>query len=199
MSKYAIILLAAGSSSRFGSPKQLAQNNGQSFIAHAISQALKVTKEMVVVLGANHDVIKKEIEKFSTYIAMNEKWEEGMSSSIRKGMEILLKYETCLNAIIIAVCDQPFLSSDVMNLLIEKYESGGKPIIASAYNNALGTPVLFDKTFFATLMELQGQAGAKKIIAQNKDVVDTVTFPLGGVDIDTKEDFEKLKTYTNIN
>ena len=199
MSKYAIILLAAGSSSRFGSPKQLVQNNGKSLIAHTISEAIKVTKEVVVVLGANYDVVKKEIENFPTHVVMNEKWEEGMSSSIKKGMEALSQYETYPNAVIIAVCDQPFLSTDIMNSLIEKYESGGKTIIASAYNNALGTPVLFDKTFFTTLMMLRDQAGAKKIISQNMNVVDKVSFPLGRVDIDTKEDFEDLKTYINTN
>ncbi|MEP7251415.1 MAG: nucleotidyltransferase family protein [Ginsengibacter sp.] len=198
MSKYAIILLAAGSSSRFGSPKQLAQNNGRSFVAHAIIEALKVTKEVIVVLGANHEVIKKEIEKFPIHIVWNEKWEEGMSSSIKKGMEILLQHETFPDAIIIAVCDQPFLSSGIMNSLIEKYESGDRPIIASAYNNVLGTPTLFNQSFFSALMELKGQAGAKKIISENKAVVDTVSFPLGYVDIDTIEDFEQWKTYTKI-
>ncbi len=76
--------------------------------------------------------------------------------------------------------------------MIEKYEKTGKPIVACDYKDAIGTPVLFDKTFFNTLLELKGQAGAKKIISQNLDVTVTIPFPLGYIDIDTKEDYESL-------
>ncbi len=65
MEEYMIILLAAGSSSRFGTPKQLAQHKGKSFIAHAISEAIKVTQGVIVVLGANYDAVRKGNRKFA--------------------------------------------------------------------------------------------------------------------------------------
>ena len=77
--------------------------------------------------------------------------------------------------------------------LIEKYEVTQKPIVACTYKNAIGTPALFDKSFFKLLLELKGQAGAKKIISQNENAVVTVPFPLGYIDIDTKEDYEIFK------
>lgn len=194
MSKYAIILLAAGSASRFGSAKQLATLNDETFIKHAINEAIKVTDKIVVVLGANYEVINEHIKDIPVTVAINKNWEEGMSTSIQEGMKVVLQQEPLADAIVIAVCDQPFLTSSIMNLLLNKYETGSKPIVASTYNNTMGTPVVFDRIFFAALMELQGHAGAKKIISQNVNMVDTVPFPFGEVDIDTREDLEKYKS-----
>lgn len=193
MKPYTIILLAAGSSSRFGSPKQLAQNNGRSFIHHAVSEATKVNSDVIVVLGASLDVVKKEIEDFPVQIVYNKDWEEGMSSSIRCGLSALLNKNPSAEAAVILVCDQPFLSSTVIVDLIEKYEAAKKPIVACTYKDVIGTPALFNKTFFQPLLELKGQSGAKKIISQNEDAIVTIPFPLGYIDIDTKEDYENLK------
>lgn len=198
MADYMIILLAAGSSSRLGKPKQLAQHKGESFIAHAISEAIKVTPEVIVVLGANCDAVKKDIEKFAVQIVVNKNWEDGMSSSIRCGITAVLNKNASAEAVVIIVCDQPFLSSTIIREIIEKYEAAKKPIVACTYEDIIGTPVLFNKTFFRPLMELKGQAGAKKIISENSDVTVTVPFPLGYIDIDTKEDLENLKKL-NIN
>lgn len=193
MERYATILLAAGSSSRFGAPKQLAQHKGESFIAHAVSEAIKVTPEVIVVLGANYEAVKREIENLIVQIVYNKDWEEGMSSSIRCGLLPLLNKNPSTKAVIMVVCDQPFLSSAIMEELIKKYEATRLPIVACSYENTIGTPVLFDKIFFKPLLELKGQAGAKKIISQNLDVTVTVPFPLGHIDIDTKEDYKNLE------
>ena len=190
---YTIILLAAGSSSRFGSPKQLAQNNGMSLIHHSVSEAIKVHSDVIVVLGANIDIVKKEIENFPVQIVYNKDWEEGMSSSIRSGITALLNRNPSAEAAIILVIDQPFLSSTIIADLIEKYEATKKPVVACAYKDVIGTPALFDKTFFNALLELKGQSGAKKIISQNKNAVVTIPFHLGYIDIDTKEDYENFK------
>ncbi len=193
MGRYTIILLAAGSSSRFGSPKQLAQNNGKSFIQHSVSEAIKVTADVIVVLGANVNIVKKEIKNFPVQIEYNKEWEEGMSSSIRSGINATLNKNPHAEAVVIVVCDQPFLSSEIIVKLIEKHESTKKPIVACAYKDVIGTPVLFDKTFFRSLLELKGQSGAKQIISQNKEATVTISFPFGYIDVDTIDDFESLK------
>lgn len=193
MGRHAVILLAAGSSARFGSPKQLAKNDGQSFIQHAVAEATKLESKVFVVLGANYDIVKNEIENFPVEVIYNKDWEEGMSSSIRIGIESFLNKDPAAEAVIIIVCDQPFLSSQIIMELIKKFEQTGKPIIACSYKNAIGTPVLFDKSFFPALLALKGKAGAKNIILKNKDVIETIPFPLGYIDIDTREDYEILK------
>ncbi len=77
--------------------------------------------------------------------------------------------------------------------MIDKYESTKKPIISCAYNNTIGTPVLFNNTLFHELQNLTGLTGAKKIISQHSAMTATISFPLGYIDIDTKEDYENLK------
>ena len=190
-----IILLAAGSSSRFGSPKQLVKYNGKNFIQRAIGEVIKVNSDVIVVLGANLTAMKKEIEKSPVQIAYNKDWKEGMSSSIRCGITALLNQNPSAESAIIAVCDQPFLSSKIIVDLIEKHKETKKSIVACAYNNTTGTPVLFHKSFFQALLNLKGQSGAKEIISKNEAAVATVSFPFGDIDIDTKEDFENLKKF----
>jgi molybdenum cofactor cytidylyltransferase len=90
------------------------------------------------------------------------------------------------------VCDQPFVTPSVIEHLIRRHEESSKNIVASAYANTLGIPVLFNKEVFADLMKLQGAEGAKRIITHHPEKVDSVVFPLGSVDIDTKDDYRSL-------
>jgi molybdenum cofactor cytidylyltransferase len=193
MKQHAIIILAAGSSSRFGHPKQLAKYLEENFIRHALSQAINTSANVIVVLGANFDAVEKEIRDFPVRVAYNKDWEEGMSSSIRCGLAGLLKENASADAALFMVCDQPFVTSSLLNEMITKYEETMKPIIATAYKDTIGTPVLFDKIFFPALSQLLGPSGAKKIISENKDSIITIPFPLGYIDIDTKADYEALQ------
>ncbi len=193
MGDSAIIILAAGSSSRFGYTKQLVMHNGESLIQHALAEATKVVSKVVVVLGANAALIRKEMENIPAQLVYNRYWEEGMSSSIRSGLSFLLSENPSLEAAVLMVCDQPFVTSSLLNELVTKYEDTKKPIIACAYKNTIGTPALFNKTFFPALLGLTGQSGAKKIISENIGSTITIAFPLGHIDIDTKEDYESLQ------
>jgi molybdenum cofactor cytidylyltransferase len=193
MGNIAIILLAAGSSSRFGHAKQLVTHNGKSLISHAISEAKEVSENVIIVLGANFERIKTEIEDQGAPIIYNKDWEEGMSSSIHCGLLSLLKNNIALDALILMVCDQPFVTSSLLAALIAEYDKTKKLIIASAYKDTIGTPVLFDSSFIPSLLLLKGQAGAKKIISENMGSVSTVSFPLGYIDIDTKEDYDSFQ------
>ena len=94
--------------------------------------------------------------------------------------------------VIIAVCDQPFVSSALFNQLYQKQVEGVEHIVASAYADTIGTPALFTQKYFDTLLGLSGDEGAKKILKDNLHDVATVDFPQGAIDIDTQEDFNDL-------
>jgi molybdenum cofactor cytidylyltransferase len=193
MENIGIIILAAGPSSRFGDIKQLSFYGDKTFIYHAIVTAKKASQKVIVVFGAHVEKIQKEIEDIDVHFIVNKDWEEGMASSIRSGLSALLEMNPNAEAAIFMVCDQPFVSSSLINELISKHMETNKQIIASTYQGTVGTPVLFEKTFFPELLNLRGRSGAKKIIEQNTDSTITVAFPLGYVDIDTKEDYEILQ------
>lgn len=193
MNQYAIIILAAGSSSRLGYPKQLVVHKQESLIVHALSEATKVSSTVLVVLGAHAESVTSEILDKPVQRIYNSQWEEGIASSIRCGLAHLLDKDPSLVGVILMVCDQPFVDSTLLSKLITTHEKTNKPIIASAYQGVMGTPVLFHKSFFPCLLEIKGQVGAKQIITQHEESVASITFPLGFVDIDTKQDHDNLK------
>ena len=192
-SSYGIILLAAGASSRLGKPKQLLPYNDKTLLQHSLQIAIATEIEPIVtVLGANSDLLIESLENQKLTTVINEGWSEGMASSIRCGMEALLKTTPALDGVIIMVCDQPFVTSTLLTDLVEKHQLTGKPIIASKYNSNLGTPALFDTTIFALLRSLKGDSGAKKMMQANPDWVESVDFPFGEFDIDTNGDYDLL-------
>ena len=148
---------------------------------------------VIVVLGANAALLEKEIAEKKVHIVENKEWKEGMASSVRCGLSTLLHIDPSSDAAVIMVCDQPFVSSFLLNELIATQKNTGKPIVTSQYENAIGPPALFHKTIFPQLLELKGDAGARKIIEQRSNDVATVLFVKGNIDIDTEADYKALK------
>ena len=189
-----IIILAAGASTRLGKPKQLLQYRGKTLLAHAINEAVNSNADaVVVVLGKDANLFKKEIDERKIRVAINSSWEEGMASSLRLGMDTLLKDKPYIDAVIFMVCDQPHISSSVLNELIITQQKTTKQIVTSNYGDSMGPPALLHKKYFEELMKLSGDAGARKIIQKNMNDVATILFPEGNIDIDTEEDYENLK------
>ena len=186
-----IIILAAGPSSRLGLPKQNLIYKGETLLQRAINVASASSCDIViVVLGANDDVVAPTAENKKTTIVKNLEWQEGMASSIRAGVDTIQHLAPEITSAILMLCDQPFANTALLDQLIQKKQAKG--IVACAYNDAIGPPVLFDKKYFDELLLLKGQEGAKKLLLKHPDDVETIPFPLGSVDIDTMEDYEKL-------
>lgn len=192
-SKTGIIILAAGSSSRLGQPKQLLAYKNTTLLKHTIAAVSNIANAIIIVVtGANKDLIEKELNADKINISYNQNWESGMSSSINKGLsDLLLLYPDCQSCIF-SVCDQPYITSLIFENLITEYQKTAKGIIPSSYSETLGTPVLFDKKYFNELLALNGQEGAKKIINRFPDDTISVPFEKGNIDIDTEEDYSQL-------
>jgi len=194
MEKYGVIILGAGNSSRLGQPKQLLMYKGKTLICQMAEEAIAaVGSPVVLVTGANAPQILEKLCGFAIEIVENEQWSEGMGSSISTGMKAIAKHPG-LAGVIIMVCDQPFVNAALLQQLIDQQTIAGKGIIASTYDNTAGTPVLFSNTYFDALTALEGQQGAKKILQQSTDDLALVPFPLGALDIDTAEDYQRLLT-----
>ncbi len=188
-----LIILAAGSSSRLGRPKQKIVYKGKLLLQQAVDTAIQsACKPVIVILGAYAEEIQSDLVKEGAIIIHNAEWEEGMSSSIRLGIAMLQKAAPEVSDVIIMVCDQPFVDIVLLESLRNKKAITGKGIIACSYNDTLGVPVLFDKKFFYELLLLKGQEGAKKLLLEHKESVTDIPFPLGNVDIDTINDYEAL-------
>lgn len=185
-----IILLAAGSSSRMGQPKQLLPINNEPLLRRVIKSAIQSSVgEVIVILGSSENEIAKIIDDLPVRCVSNSNWTAGMGSSIKMGIQYVETSFPASPAVIISVCDQPYLAAQHFTNLAEQYQIASKPIVASYYAHSFGVPVLFDRSLFDSLMRIDDVDGAKRIIQKNPELVDSVNFPLGEVDLDTMEDY----------
>ncbi|HEY4206462.1 MAG TPA: nucleotidyltransferase family protein [Puia sp.] len=193
MNTTAIIILAAGNSSRLKKPKQLLPYQGSTLIGHITRQALLASLHpVVVVTGAFATEVNAALQDQPVEIVFNEHWKEGMASGIVTGLSKILTLHPGINAIIIAVADQPYISAALLQELTNKQTSTGKGIIACTYSDTIGTPALYSRHYFSELSSLSGNEGAKKLLKHYAEDIATIPFPLGHIDIDTEEDYQQL-------
>jgi molybdenum cofactor cytidylyltransferase len=190
-SRISIILLAAGSSSRMGQSKQLLEVNGTPLLLHSVQVALDCGAQSVnVVLGANELAHREIIKTLPISIISNHYWKSGMGSSIKSGLNYVVRKYSDTEAVIIMVCDQPALNAAHLRKLISTFKETSSPIVASSYSGTAGVPALFSRAFFSNILMLKDDQGAKKIIEQFPEQRVTVDFPDGSFDIDTGEDYQ---------
>lgn len=188
-----VVILAAGSSSRLGRPKQLVKFKDKPLLQHVIDTIDPYRfSPSLLVLGANSDQVLKSINPKNVTISRNENWSEGIASSIRLGVSESMKLIDTLDGILFLLSDQPFVSRELIEKLLESHMNGNQQITACSYNDNIGVPAIFGSQFFPELLELKGDVGAKKIITQNIESVETITFEHGSFDVDTEEDVHKL-------
>lgn len=194
--KTGVIILAAGSSSRLGRPKQLIEYQGKNLIKRTIDVVLASEANfIVVVLGWNPNLIKAGIQTESVHFVENESWKEGMTASMQAGLDWYMASNNKLDTpdqILILTCDQIKVDTDLINRMIKEKEESGKGIVACKYSDTLGVPAIFDAKYFYELLELNSKDPAKKLIFRNLSDVFTIDFPLGSIDIDTEEDLQNL-------
>lgn len=189
----AAVILAAGPSRRLGSPKQLLELEGQSLLRRAASTALSSScRPVIVVLGALADTLERELLGLDIAITLNEAWEEGIGSSVRCGIEAARR-ERGVDAAVLMLCDQPLVTSQLIDRLVASHRQGGAPIVACEYSGTVGVPALFGRAVFDELAVLGGEAGAKQVIARRGNEVVRVPFPAAAFDVDTADDYARAQ------
>jgi len=192
----AVVILAAGKSSRLGQAKQLLPFGDKTLLEHAADIALSSgLRPVIVVLGYDKEVMAEKLTGLDLRLVNNEGWEEGMASSIRCGINELKRYFPNVDGAVIMVCDQPFVSPALLNHLLMSQHKSGKPLVAASYEGIAGIPALFHQNLFPFLLELKGDHGAKKLIMQHPEWVETISFPEGNLDIDTESDYKNLQQW----
>ncbi len=189
-----IIVLAAGSSRRMKEPKQLLKFEGKTLLRRTVETAIEsICKPVVVVLGANFEKTNSEIKDLPIEICFNEKWQSGLSSSIKTGIENLQIIEPDISAVIITLADQPFVTATHISHFAEKFYQSESATIAAEYNGTIGVPALFAREVFDDFFELSGDTGAKSILEKRRETLETIKLPEAALDVDTPQDFINLK------
>jgi molybdenum cofactor cytidylyltransferase len=188
------VILAAGESARLGQPKQLVHFRGKSLVRRALDAATEAgCSPITIVLGSDSKKIEDELAGTGVAIVKNENWRAGVGTSIRAGVQNSLSQGSNPEAIVLLVCDQPFVDARVIKGLIELRQKTNKSMVASTYSGTLGVPALFDRSCFQELRALGNDVGAKSIILSRRERVAEFHFPEGTIDIDTTADLEKLQ------
>ncbi len=187
-----IIILAAGASQRMGRPKQtLALDTGKSMLQTTVETALATQlRPVIVVVGANKAEVVPELTGYPVTIVDNAFWQEGMATSIKVGLAGLYMTEPKLDGVLMLVCDQPYLTTALLEQMVTTFQESGKKAVACRYKKQWGVPVLIGRELLAELIEIKGDQGAKPMLQKNKSEVAFVDFDRGIIDLDTPKDYE---------
>ena len=167
--KVASIILAAGSSVRFGGSKQLATLNGKPLLQYALDAANDSSvKYVFVVVGDYSEQILEKVKLGRAQVLYNPDFKMGIASSIRAGLNNL---PDDTSAVIIMVADQPFLRTEHLEKMISRFKAEGeKKIVALSQDGEPRNPALLPRELFPSLKGLQGDAGARDIVKKSDRV-----------------------------
>ena len=184
------IVLAAGASTRFGSPKQLVRVDGRPLLHAAVSRAVEVAGHSVsVVLGANAAELAPLLSHTSASVVINRDWSEGMASSIRAGVSRL---PGSCTGVMLVLADQAAVTAEDLRRLAAAWRRQPAYIAAAQYGATMGAPAIFPSSMFRDLAELRGDRGAQTLFKRNPDRVVRVPMESAAIDIDTPEDLLRL-------
>ena len=190
--RYGVVILAAGASTRMGAPKQLLDYHGKPLLRHAVDVALASRcQQVLVVLGANADQLQPALAGSTVTVVDNPEWEGGMGTSIRAGVAVAEREG--LDGVILALADQPLVTSEILNSLIATHRESGQPIIASQYAGTVGVPVFFNRAYFPHLLALQPAQGCKSVILKHSTDAIRLDCPEAEVDVDTPQDYQRVQ------
>lgn len=190
----AALVLAAGGSTRLGRPKQLLPWGESNLLGHVLDQVRRLPFEQVfVVLGAAVEEVLDGVDFTGTTVIENPEWEEGMASSLRVGLDAVLRLSRA-EAVAIFLGDQPDVGSDVVEQLLAARRKTRRQAIVPKYRYAWGNPVLIDRTLWPRLMSLEGDEGAKRLLQAHPEWVHEVWFEqMAPRDVDTPADVDELR------
>lgn len=192
MSKTAILILAAGESKRLGEPKQLLPYKKNTLLTHTIEQVTPIDRsDVFIVIGAYFSEIFQSIRGRSITILKNNNWEDGMGSSLSKGIEFI-RNKNSYDRVLVTLSDLPLMTTVHYEELISLSQTSSKRIILTDYDSLTGVPSVFDKSLFNELSLLNDDKGAKPVVEKYKKEVLKCTSKTPYFDVDTKEAYEKL-------
>lgn len=162
-------------------------------MAHAATAALAAgASPVIVVLGANAAVIAPVLGGIDDlHLVTNERWKEGLASSLAAGVSAALATEPDIDAILIAVSDQPLVDAAALGQLMQTFNHDVR-LVAAEYAGTVGVPAVVGREYFDDLCSLRGDAGAGRWLRARLDSVTCVPVPDAAFDIDTVADAERL-------
>ena len=179
-------ILAAGPSTRFGSPKQLARLGGALVLHRAVANAAGVAGHSVsVVLGAHAREVAPALRLSAASVVLNREWAEGLASTIRAAVR---GAPPRCEGLLLLLGDQAAVTADDLKRLFAAWRRHPVLIAAALHGGAPGLPAIFPRWAFTDLLELRGDRDAAQVLRRNVDRVVRVPMPNAGIALDTPDD-----------
>jgi molybdenum cofactor cytidylyltransferase len=184
------IVLAAGSASRFGSTKQLTRLNGVSLVARAVMTANEVCADnTVVIVGHDAGAVSEEISASRGFVIVNDHHADGLGSSLACAVAAV---RHVASAVVVMLADQPGVTRQHIEALVNAWSGDDHAIVATAFADTEGPPVLFPAACFDELQGLKGDSGGKHLFKDSQFQVTTIAFEPAALDIDTPADLKRI-------
>lgn len=186
------LVLAAGTSSRFGRPKPLARLGDRPLLARCLdSLRASRVRAIVVVLGTDADRIRHEVPLEGTQVVVNPDPSEGMSSSIRAGLRAAPPDAL---GFLVVLGDQPLLTPVTIDALVGRHGAKGARAVVPTYRGMRGNPVLLDRSLAPDMEAVRGDVGCRSVLAAHASEVVELPVDDPGIllDVDTPRDLERL-------
>ncbi len=187
------LVLAAGTSSRLGRPKQLLELDGKPLVAHVVEAALAAPIDgVVVVIGSHASEIELELRNYPVYRVFNPHFAEGQGASMAAGVRAM---PSTVDAVVMLLADMPQIEPDVIGGVVDRWRATRAPAVVTQYRGGRGHPVLFDRSAFTELARLEADTGGREVLSALGDLVEVMAVDADGppCDVDTDADWEHLK------
>ncbi len=188
----AIIILAAGLSTRFGRNKLLEPIGSKTMIEHVVSESLKSkASQVIVVTGHDSEKIKRILEDYRCEIVFNEDFEKGQSFSFRKGLSMV---NPSADAVMVLPGDVALVNREMIDAVIDEYSTCYSAIVTAGYHGSSGHPILFDKYIFGELKRIKEETrGLKSVVSKHRSQIRLVeTSEASLLDVDRQADLLRL-------
>ena len=186
-----VIVLAAGTASRFGSTKQLAEYEGEPLVRRAVRLAESVCAERtVLVTGNDWQRVHDACAPLQGFLVRNEEYARGMGSSISCGVKAAAGVA---DAVLLLLADQPLITKQYLQDLIGEWNGSTDNIVCSEFSNTKGPPIIFPARYFGDLTRLDGDKGARVVLETHQENVVGLPCEAAAADIDTVDDLAETK------
>jgi molybdenum cofactor cytidylyltransferase len=184
------VILAAGSSSRYGALKQVIAIDGEPMVRRIARNALAAgLHPVVVVVGAQSDRVVDCLVNLDIHSVPNAEWAAGMGGSLSTGTRALLQLPVELRSLMVMLADQPAISIDDLERMLTLHAQSPDRILACQHQGELAPPCIFPLAYADELAALNGPAGARALLQQHASQVQGIDLPSAFLDIDTPDDY----------
>lgn len=184
------VILAAGSSSRYGALKQLIAIDGEPMVRRITRNTLAAgLHPVVVVVGAQSDRVTDCLSNLDACAVSNPDWATGMGSSLATGVATLISQAAPLQSLMVMLADQPAIKVDDLERMLVAHVARPSRILACRNKGDYGPPCIFPLAYVDELMALSGSQGARALFDRHPSAVEGFDLPAAFLDIDTPDDY----------